>query len=256
MFAIERQQEIVKIIREKKSVSVEDLSKKFFIGEATIRRDLEKLEKMGLLKRTYGGAVLLEGLDKEIPLSVRESEQRHAKDIIGEMAASLVRDSNIIILDSSSTTLKMVPYLKGKSALTAITNGVKTAMELGELLHTKVYCTGGLLRENSLSFIGEQAKRCIDNYNVDIAFFSCRALSMEVGLSDSNEDEAILRRLMIKNSSKSVLLCDHTKFDKVSFCKIGGFERIDYLVTDIKPSEEWLNFLEMQNVKVLYKQAE
>lgn len=252
MFTIERQQEIMNTLRAKKSATVTDLSKIFFIGEATIRRDLEKLEKMGLLKRTYGGAVLLEGLDTEIPLSVRETEQKDAKEVIGQASAKLVEDGDIIIMDSSSTTLKIVPYLKGKSKLTVITNGAKTAVELGELLHIKVYSTGGTLRENSLSYIGELARRCMEGFFVDTLFFSCRALSMDNGLTDSNEDEAELRRIMVKNCRKAVLLCDSTKFDKVAFCKICDFDKIHCLITDQKPPSQWMEFLKEKGVSIIY----
>jgi len=252
MFSIERQQQIMNLLKSKKSVTVAELSQKFYIGEATIRRDMEKLEKMGLIKRTYGGAVLLEGLDSEIPFVVRETEQKDAKDAIGRIAAGLVQDGEIIVMDSSSTTLMMVPYLKGKNRLTIITNGAKIAVELGEQLHTKVYCTGGMLRENSLSYIGELARKCIDNFFADKLFFSCRAISAEKGLSDSNEEEAELRKLMIRNCKKTVLMCDHTKFDQVSFCKICDFDRIDHIITDRKPSQQWIELFKERNVELAY----
>lgn len=253
MFAIERQQAILNMLKSKKSVAVSELSKLFFIGEASIRRDLEKLEKKGLLKRTYGGAVLLEGLDSEIPFAVREAEQKNAKQIIGHAAANLVKDGDIVIMDSSSTVLKMAPYLKGKSNLTVITNGARTAVELGEMLHIKVYCTGGVLRENSLSYIGEFARSCIERFNADILFFSCRAVSIEKGLSDISMDEAELRRLMMANCKKIVLLCDSSKFDKVSFCKICGFEKIDCIITEKKPSDQWIEFLKGKNIELVYE---
>ena len=252
MFTVERQQEILNLLKSKKSISVTELSRMFFIGEATIRRDLEKLGKKGLLKRTYGGAVLLEGLDIEIPLSVRESEEKVPKDIIGNSAASLVTSGDIIIIDSSSTALRLVPYLSAKNNLTALTNGAKTAIELGELPQIKVYCTGGRLRENSLSFIGETAEIFIENYFADIVFFSCRSISTQYGIFDSNEQESSLRRIMMRNSKKSVLLCDHTKFDKVSFSKICDFTKIDCLITDVKPSDEWTNYLKDLDVKLIY----
>jgi len=117
---------------------------------------------------------------------------------------------------------------------------VKTAIKLGEHLNIKVYCTGGRLRENSLSFVGETSERFIENYFADIVFFSCRSISIQYGIFDSNEQESSLRRIMMKNSKKSVLLCDPTKFDKVSFSKVCDFTKIDYLITDAKPSDEWL----------------
>lgn len=252
MFAIERQQSIINFLKSKKSATVAELAKKFFIGEATIRRDLEKLEKKGMLKRTYGGAVLLEGLDSEIPLSIREIEQKDAKDAIGHMAAQLVEDGDIIIMDSSSTVLKMVSHLKVKSKLTVITNGAKTAVDLGELLHIKVYSTGGMLRENSLSYIGELARRCMDSFFVDTLFFSCRAISMDKGLSDISEEEAELRRLMIKSCKKVVLLCDNSKFGSVSFSKICDFDKISCVITDKKPSCQWLEFFRAKGVQIMY----
>lgn len=252
MFGLQRQQQILDILKTAKSVSVSSLAKQFFICEATIRRDLEKLKKMGLCKRTYGGAVFAEGLAAEIPLIVRETEQKDQKQLIGKAAAKLVRDSDIIIMDSSSTVLKMVPYLKGKSNLTIITNGAKAAIDLGEMLHTKIYCTGGRLRENSLSYIGETARICLENYFADVLFFSCRSLSIENGLMDSNEEESELRRIMIRNSRKTVLLCDSTKFNTSSFVKICGFNSIDYLVTDQKLESQWEDMLEQSGVELIY----
>jgi DeoR/GlpR family transcriptional regulator of sugar metabolism len=252
LFSIERHNEIINKLKEAKSISVASLSKQLFVSEATIRRDLDILEKSNIVKRTYGGAVLLEGLNVEIPFTIRETEQKDAKQFIGMTAAGLVKDGDILILDSSSTVLSMVPYLKGKRELSIITNGAKTAIDLGEMLHTNVYCTGGRLRENSLSYIGEIAKNSIENYVADMFFFSCRSLSMENGLTEPNEDEAILRRIMIKNSRRSILLCDSSKFGKSSFVKICELDDIDCLVTDRPLSPAWEEKLLKSNIQLLY----
>lgn len=256
MFAIERRQAILDWLREEKSATVKALSLKFYIGEATIRRDLEKLEKAGLINRTYGGAVLLEGQHAEVPLSVREVEHKQEKGLIAELAAKLVNSGEILILDSSSTTMRMIPFLRQYTELTIITNGAKTAVDIAEETNFNVYCTGGKMRENSLSYIGESANAFFERFNADTVFFSCRALSMNKGIADSNEQEAKLRRLMIESSRKSVLLCDHTKFDKTSFCKIGDLDDIDVLVTDERPPNEWLDFLDDRNVQLVYKQRD
>lgn len=250
MFAIERRKEILEHLKKHKAVTVKELSNRFYIGEATIRRDLEKLEKSGLINRTYGGAVLLEGLHAEIPLYVRESEKKEEKDKIASLASEYVSNGDVIIMDSSSTTIRMIPYLANKTKLTIITNGAKTAVDLAELKNFKVYSTGGKLRENSLSYIGETANKFFNNFNADTLFFSCRALSIERGITDSNEEEAILRKLMIQSSHKSVLLCDSSKFDRTSFCKIGHINYIDTIVTDKKPNDKWIEYLSEQNVKL------
>lgn len=252
MLTLERQQEILALIKQRKSVSMAELSKRFFIGEASIRRDLDKLEKKGLIKRTYGGAVLVSGLDSEIPLFIREEEQRGAKQVIGHLAASLVEDGNIIVMDSSSTVLSMAPYLKGRQQLTVITNGAKAAVELGEQLHIRLYCTGGRLRENSLSYIGEVARSTVELFYADRLFFSCRSLSMERGLSDIDEEETELRRVMAANCKQVVLLCDSTKFDNNSFCKLFHFDRVHCVVTERRPEEKWVEFFEAQGIQLMY----
>ncbi|MHB1483457.1 MAG: DeoR/GlpR family DNA-binding transcription regulator [Saccharofermentanales bacterium] len=232
MLNLERQQAIFDVIKEKKSAAVEKLAKKFFTSETTIRRDLEKLEIAGLIRRTYGGALLIEGIDTEIPLIVRETENISAKKTIASAAADMVTDDDVIIMDSSSSVLSMVPFLNGKRNLTVITNGAKASVELGNMLHTKVYCTGGLLRENSLSYIGPYARSIMEKLYANKVFFSARSLSLQAGVTDINEEEAELRRIMIKNAKISVLLMDSSKIDTVSFSNVCSLSQINTIITD------------------------
>ena len=239
----ERQNLILETIRRDKAANVSNLAKKFFVNEATVRRDLNLLEKKGLIRRAYGGAVLIEGLDNEIPLFVRETANKDAKDLIAQTAADFVRDGDLLILDSSSTTMRMIPFLEGKKGLKIITNGAKTSVLLSKLNDCRIYCTGGALRENSLSFIGNAANTFINEFYADAAFFSCRGLSLETGLTDSNEGEAALRKLMLKNSRKSFLLIDSTKFDKSNFHKIAEIADIYKIITEKNPGPEWAEHL-------------
>ena len=252
MFAIERRQAILDYLKEKKSVTVKQLSEKFFIGEATIRRDLEKIEKEGNISRTYGGAVLIEGAHIEVPLSVRETDRKAEKEIIAKLASQYIKNSNIIIMDSSSTAMMMIAGFGRNDDLTVITNGAKTAVSLAQQTHFKIYATGGQMRENTLTFYGESANAFIETFNVDTLFFSCRALSMTKGITDPNEEEAKLKRLMIKSSKKSILLVDHTKFDSSAFCKIGDIGIIDTIITDEKPDDSWVAFLKEHHTQLMY----
>lgn len=252
MFTLERQQQILEYLKDKKSAGITELAKIFFIGEATIRRDLQKLEAQNLIKRTYGGALLIEGPNSEIPLSVREKEQSYAKDAIGKAAAALISSGQTVILDSSSTTFSMIKYLKGKENLTLLTNGLKTASELGQTLHTKVYCTGGRLRENSLSLVGSQAADFLGDYAVEKLFFSCRALSLEDGCMDNSEEEAQLRRQMIRRSAKVYLLCDSRKFGNRAFYKVCDLEALDGIITDRRPSGAFISLLGQKGVELIF----
>ncbi|MCL2838875.1 MAG: DeoR/GlpR family DNA-binding transcription regulator [Oscillospiraceae bacterium] len=248
MFKIERQREIIDLLKENKSMLVTQMAKTLYIGEATIRRDLDNLEKQGLIKRTYGGAVWLEGLDSEIPLHVRESHNKLQKDSIGKAAAKLITDGDVVIMDSSSTTYSMVKYLSHISKLTVITNGAKTAVSLGKFVDFDVYSTGGRLRKNSLSYSGDVTKSFISDVHANILFFSCRSFSAERGLFDASVEEAELRRIMIKNSDKKVLLCDSSKFSADSFYKVCGIDVLDYVITDADFPDEDLKLLEERGV--------
>ena len=251
MLTLKRQNEIVEYLKLHKSATVTELSKTFFISAASIRRDLEKLEKQNVIKRTYGGAVLLEGLSNEIPITIREHEFSDAKNRIAQLAASLVKDNDIIIIDSSTTSFRMIHHLKGKSNLTIVTNGLRTASEAGAVLHSKVYCCGGRLRENSLSLVGDQAKRFIKSYGVQKLFFSCRALSMDVGAMDASDEEAELRKIMIECSDQAFLLCDSSKYDKKSFYHICDFSAIDSLITETQPTDALMALCRQNGVNVI-----
>jgi DeoR/GlpR family transcriptional regulator of sugar metabolism len=252
MLSFERIKEIAQQIKKNNAVTVKELAAKFYTSESTIRRDLVNLEKIGIVKRTYGGAILLEGLDAEIPFLVRENEQKTAKEKIGALAAGFVENNKVIFLDSSSSVLHMIPYLKGFERLTIISNGARTVIKCSEALNAKIYSTGGLLRENSMSYVGETAKRCVSSFYTDILFFSCRALSIDKGLTDISEEEAELRKLMITNSKKTILLLDSSKFNTIAFCNIIDISAIDVLITDKMPNEEWMQILGSNNVEVVY----
>jgi DeoR/GlpR family transcriptional regulator of sugar metabolism len=256
MFAIERRQAIIDYLKEKKSVTVKELSEKFFIGEATIRRDLEKIEKEGIISRTYGGAVLVEGTHSEVPLSVRETDRKAEKEIIAKLASKYIRNGDIIIMDSSSTAMMMIDEFSKSDDLTVITNGAKTAVSLAQQTSFKVYATGGQMRENTLTYYGESANEFIEKFNADTLFFSCRALSIEKGITDPNEEEAKLKRLMISSSQKSVLLVDHAKFNASTFCKIGDIGIVDVIITDEKPDDAWDQYLKENQIELVYQQIE
>lgn len=226
-----RQKLILDIIKSDKFIKVSELSKKLYINEATIRRDLTALEKEGLVKRIYGGAVLSNGQDSEIPLMHREVKNAVQKKLIAENAAKEVENGDTIFLDSSSTVSFMIPYLESKSGLKVVTNGAKTTLLLSRLHNAEIISLGGRLRENSLSFSGQSTFQNLSEYFFDKAFFSCHAFSEEFGLMDNNEDEARLRRLLIKRSRKTYFLADTSKEGNTSFFKICDIGDIYKIIT-------------------------
>lgn len=245
-----RQEYIFEILKERKAVSVAQLSKELYINEATIRRDLNALAKSGVVTRTYGGAVLNEGQDSEIPFFIRETSYSEAKKQIGETAADFIKDGDTVFLDSSSTTAFMIPHLYSRTGLKIVTNGAKAILMLSKLSDCELYCIGGKLRENSLSFVGESALQQLKNYHFDAAFFSCRGLDIETGLTDSNVSEAEIRKILIENSKRSFLLADQSKFDTVSFYSICPLQKLYAIITNTYPDAAWKESLKKSDVSL------
>lgn len=253
MLKLERTDGIFQQLRIKKAVRVNQLAKEYFVSPSTIRRDLEILEKEGLIRRTYGGAVLIEHPSSEIPYFIRKNENQVAKDIMCELAADLVAEDQFVFLDVTSTAAFMVPHLASKANLKILTNSAQIALDcLEQLPSARIYCTGGWMSSFSRGFIGESARQRIAEFRTDLLFFSARYISLEDGITDVNEEDVYLKREMIKNTRKVVLLCDDSKFDRTSYRKVCDFSEVDYLVTNQRPSDQWIHHLEAQDVEVIY----
>ncbi len=252
MLALERRLELLQLLKKYKSVSIAQLAKEFYISEATIRRDLEKLEKQGQIKRTYGGAMFLQGMSSEIPIEVREKEHIKEKDTIGRLAAQFIKNSDIIMMDPATTTLSIVKYLDGVENLTVITNGIKTATQLAEAQQQNVYCCGGKLRENGLTLLGHHTEEFIKNYNAGKFFFSCRTFSYTEGPMDFSDDESRIKQVMISRTETVFLLCDSSKINKKAFCRVCPMEDIDYFITDQKPEPELMSILDKHGIKAVF----
>lgn len=244
---------IQRMVVEERTVSVSELSKHFQVTEETIRRDLEKLENKGVLNRTYGGAVLnTEFINQNtIHFSQRSQINAEAKMMIAQKANALLAQETVIGADASSTVMELIRTLEGRSNLTIVTNSVGVLLECVQS-NINVLSTGGFLNPKSMSLQGVAAQNTIKNYHLDIVFISCKALEKSAGIFDTNEYEAVLKSAMVKQTQKVVLLVDHTKFDKTSFVKIIGFDKIDCLITDEKPSEEWMETFQQHGIEVIY----
>ena len=229
----EREKKILEEILKSKKVTVKELAKKLYISEPSIRRDLLSLEKQNLIKRIHGGAVIEEnGISAtKIPFVIRELEQSDAKIFMAQKASSLVKDGDVIFLDSSSSAYNIIPYLALKNNITVITCGIKALAKLGEY-NIKAICTGGTLIPSCQTLVGDDAYNIIEQNNADIFFFSCRGLSSEGLLTDISEQENYVRRKMMKNSAKSYLLCASEKFNKKYFHNLCSVKDITGIISE------------------------
>lgn len=249
MLAIERKNEILSILQKEQSVLVADLSQKYKVTEETIRRDLDKLEKEGFVKKTYGGAVLNENTNMDLPFKIRERTNKAEKTTIARLVADLIQEGETLILDSSSTSLMVAKNLKAFNNLTVITNSVEILLELSGCKGIKLICTGGNVRDFALSLGGKIAEEALRNFNVDKVIMSCKGIHMERGITDSNEFEADLKTIMADCADEIIWAVDSSKFDKISFVKILNLKAGDTVVSEKPVSDKWMDFFEKKKIR-------
>ncbi|WP_302609248.1 DeoR/GlpR family DNA-binding transcription regulator [uncultured Mitsuokella sp.] len=251
MLGLERRQKIMEKIRLDRKVYVSELAKSFKVTEETIRRDLEKLESQDLLRRSYGGAVIAESTSDELSYTRRSTINSESKLAIAEKAASLIHDGDTIMMDSSTTCQALLQRLKGQRDITVITNSIRLMSDFTNS-GFKMICTGGTMRESSCALTGSIACQTLSKYYVDFAFISCKSIDLKKGIMESNESESRVKSVMMQQARKTILLVDHSKFDKTAFVKCDDFEHIDTVVTDDAPSKEWQEYFSEHHISLIF----
>ena len=233
MLQCQRQEEILAKLEQQKTINIADLAKQLFVSEATVRRDLNTLEKLGLVKRVYGGVILSKYANStDLPLSLREHESRPQKDLIAAKAAEYLHNGATIIMDASSTVQHMIPYLKEYENLTVITNSLKVVDQLSGT-DIRVYCTGGYFIPRNRAFAGPAAINMIRDIYADYLFFSAQGLSLSGEISDFSEEETALRRVMLQRATKSYFLCDSSKIGQSYLFKVCDSMDVDGIICNI-----------------------
>ena len=231
MLAVDRQREISAIIMREGSARVDVLADMFSVARETIRRDLARLEAMGRVKRSHGGAARVAGDDYALTFSERRILNIKEKRAIASEALRFIEEGDSIILDASTTTWQMAKMLPD-IPLTVLTNSVKVIVELARCKKVHVLGTGGEFSGSYLAFRGSRAEQMVTGYHLNKVFMSCSGLDMEYGLSDTNEQQAELKRKMLSAADNKFILVDHSKINVRNLINITKVDEFDYLITD------------------------
>ncbi|MFC4810587.1 DeoR/GlpR family DNA-binding transcription regulator [Paenibacillus sp. GCM10023250] len=243
----DRQQQMLGMLESAGEVKVGGLKEYFGVTEMTIRRDLEKLEQAGYVKRTFGGAILA---SKDVAIGDRTGVMTGEKQAIGRAAASLVKENEAVFIDGGTTTLYMARYLKAELNVTVVTNALNIAMELLERRITTVV-TGGMALEATSTLVGPGTVETIGKMAFDRVFLGATGLTAKHGFSNSNLYEAEIKRMAIAHATEVNVVLDHTKYgakELFSFAALGEANRI---IANAPPDGELLQACRDQGVDIV-----
>ncbi len=235
MLQKERFDQIYGILKERGNATVPYLRKRLFVSEATVRRDLEAMEKAGLIERVWGGAVLRTA-EKDVPSFVRLRENAEKKERIASVAAKLLKNSSSIFFDSSTSCLALVPYLAKLKDITVVTSSLMMSRALGDQTDAAVNLLGGRVYEDYI-LSGHLAVDSVKAYHTNMMFFSCSGISADGGIWSIEPRVVEVCREMMRNTDERILLCDSSKFGKKLLWRLAELGDLRYIISDAVPQD-------------------
>jgi DeoR family fructose operon transcriptional repressor len=253
-----RKAAIVALVGDLGQVTVQALAERLGVSNDTIRRDLDQLDGEGLVMRTRGGAVDPTRMPRMDPgLNTRIQVQPAAKERIGAIAAGLVTDGDVLIINAGTTALAVARHLREHRGLTIATNNLRLATEISPKCFRDLYVFGGDVRYAAQATIGPVAfpvsmgGREMD-IRCDLAIVTVGGVAADGGYSTSNLAEAAMMREMLKRSGRVAILADSSKFGRRLFAQIADLDAADYFVTDKEPPADLAAALRRSHVEVLW----
>ncbi len=239
----ERQNKILKMLREKRTVKITSLSEYFDVTRETIRKDLYDLEEEGLVEKIHGGAVLSKA-NYETAYSNRKTENHIEKQNIAKMAAQLIENGDTLYIDYGTTSSYFISEILNKKSLTIVTASIPLASELVDYTDFEVILLGGVVRKNEKSISGPIAEEIIENLHVDFGLYSGSGIDIKKGLTNFHMGESKVSKMMMQHCKRKILMVDYSKFHNTAMNKIADVSAFDYLITDDKTESEIIKELE------------
>jgi len=252
LLAENRRQYIIDALRADGRIQVHQIAGRLGVTEVTIRRDLAVLQNDGLLKKTYGGAILAAPPDINVSVRYRQTRNLRAKQVIGKLASRLIEDGDIVFLEAGSTCYEIIPHLARRERLTIIVNSLYLMSRLHELTQHRIILTGGQYRSERMDMVGPGAESAIAQLGGFKAFTGADDITIDAGISGADVVTVGFAKLVVQRASQVIFVGDHTKFDNPALYKIADIDKLEYVVTDLAPSDAWHYAAAEKNIKLLY----
>jgi len=228
----QRRERIQEYLAAHKVARLADLSNILNASEATIRRDLEKLEETGFLERTHGGAVLSQRLSREPEYQQRLQDSPDAKRLIGQYAAALIENGDVVFINGGTTTTEIIRHIRPNADITVITNNIFAALEINNI-GFELILLGGIYQPVSLSVGGYFSVDNLKQVYADKTFVGVDGISLKFGCTFPTSAEAeVVRTMMGRTRGPVYVVADHSKWGTISNYEVAKIEKIHSLITD------------------------
>lgn len=229
----QRLSQIISILDSFGKVTVNELVEKYQVSGTSIRNDLDKLEKKGLLKKVYGGAVSISHIGMEISYDSKRVKNYTQKQKIAKRASNFIQENMAIFLDAGTTCSQLIPFIKQHKVF-VVTVDLLIASELAKNSNVTVRLLGGIVSGKTLSTNSIDTIMQLKRMHFDIAFIGCDSFTVNE-FETFSENKAQLKQIATKNANLSVILADNSKFNLRSLYRFAVLDDVDYIVTDKKP---------------------
>ncbi len=251
MLKPERYEKIAQFVNQNGIASVEELSDALNVSKATIRRDLVQLGADKVLLRTHGGAMKYDRpLNAEVPIYLRMHMQKEEKEQVAAAAAKQISEGSTIYINAGTTGRALASRLSQFRQLTVVTNDIDIAKEIS-LTENALIVAGGQLKSSSSTLYGLFAEETLKLLTVDIAFMTADAVSLEKGFMDYGVDEVSIKRLVLSNANRRIMMCDISKFEKSALVNVCPFSAVDAIITNEATPSDTIAALREHGLEVL-----
>lgn len=241
----------MELLEQHGSVSIADVSQRVRMSEMTIRRDLEAMEKLGILKRIHGGATTGVSRSYEPPYAMRSKRNTEAKGRIAAAAVAMVSEGETVVLDAGTTTFAVAEHLRGRENITVCTPSLRIASLLADEPRLRLIVTGGVVRHGENSLIGDLAQVAFRELRFDLAFLSASGIAVGTGVTEWNLDDAAVKKAIVMSAKRRVALVDSSKLGREAFARVCDLDQVDVLITDGDAAARTLAAIRAEGVEVV-----